>query len=326
MMLARAAESLYWMGRYLERAEQTSRLLDVTHLRLLESPVAERTPAWSDVLDIVGLSEDRENGTLVALGPKVARHLMSDTSHPGSISSSVERVRENAQGVREQLPVELWHAINTFRNQLRARDLDAQLATEPHSLYQNVRSECQSIVGVANATWIRSDPSRFFNIGLQLERAILTARLVRVRHPRHADPAAGAWATTLRNASALQAHRRHYQLSVTAESIVEMLVLSPDLPRSVLFCVSEADDAIQRLEASPTADLTARLLGRLKAELEFSMVGELIDHGVEASLLGIEQQLRNVHAALAAEFFLVPVTGDLHTMFLGAIDSFEGIS
>jgi uncharacterized alpha-E superfamily protein len=319
MMLARSAEDLFWVGRYLERSEQTARLLDVTYHRLLGSPHHERADAWCDVLDTVGLLDDYGQRSR-SDGDAVARFLVQHDDNPGAISLGIHRLRENSRGAREHLPVELWQAINRFWLDLRDLNVDNELRRRQHHFYEYVRRQCQGVVGVADATWIRSDAWWFFTLGRHLERAILTARLVSVRHPRHDLAAPHEWTSTLRSASALQPHRMLYEGYRDPTTIVSLLVFSDLLPRSVLYSLRQAEVGLRHVD--PTGSRQApRLLSRLRSELEFGTVDELLASGLSERLEQVEDEILRVIAAMSAEFFLEPLQHGVHTLRLGALDS-----
>jgi len=316
-MLARTAEYLFWAGRYLERAESTARLLDVTYHRLLEASPAEERDAWHDVLRAVGLEEEyAETGRPMSAGA-VSDFLVSDPGNPGSLVASVSRARDNARGVREHLAMEFWEALNSLHLNLGMRDLSHDLATQPYELYGFVRKGIQGVVGVATEIWAREDAWRFFMLGLLLERSEMGVRSLRVRHPRHTPGAAHEWSATLRAASALHAYRRRYR-SLDASAVVELLLLSPTLPRSVVFSLRGAEDVLGQVSdlGSRGRPLALRLLGRVRAELEFADAAELCAGDLDAVLERVEEQIQEVASAVAAECFLYRAELDLHALQL----------
>lgn len=316
-MLARTAEYLFWAGRYLERAESTTRLLDVTYHRLLEASPEEGRDAWSDVLAAVGLEEEyAETGRPVTSVP-VSEFLVLDPANPGSLVASVSQARDNARGVREHLAMEFWEALNSLHLSLGMRDLSHDLATQPYELYGFVRKGIRGVVGVATEIWSREDAWRFFMLGLLLERAEMGVRALRIRHPRHTPGAAHEWSATLRSASALHAYRRRYR-SLEASAVVELLLLSPTLPRSVVFSLRSAEDVLGDLsDLSPRGRPHAlRLLGRVRAELEFADAAELCAGDLDEALVTIEEQIQEVASAVASECFLYRADLDLHALQL----------
>lgn len=314
VMLARSAEDLYWVGRYLERCEHMARTIDVVYHRLLESPEIERLVCWSDVLTMTGFPSD----TIDQVGldnDLLARHCLM-SAEQGSALDAVRRLRENSRGNREYLPIELWEEINRFWLEFRD-DGEAVDAAEVCSM---VRRRCQSIVGTADATWLRSDAWAYFTIGRLIERALLTTTLLRVRHPHHQPQKPHEWATTLRYCTALQAHRRQFPGFHDARSIVALLLFSAEAPRSVHFCVHHLDESIDQLGTDPRAR-SKRVIGRLRATLRYGDAFELTDTELIELLNDIERELRRFGASLAAEFFLLPLENGLRSLRLGAADS-----
>lgn len=317
-MLARTAEYLFWSGRYLVRAEDTARLLDVTYHRLLEATAAEEAVAWTDVLDATAMTEEflarhRNSSNPAVRGSAVSEFLVLDRTNRGSIVSCVDQARINARGVREHLTVEFWEALNSFHLEMGARNLAFQLATQPSDLYHFVRTGVQSVLGVADGTWTRDDGWRFFMLGVHLERAEVVARLLRVRHGRHKPADIHEWYATLRTTAALSAYRRRYR-DLDPVSIIDLLLLSADLPRSVLFSLGHSDQILRRV-VDPDGSAAVRLLGRARASLEFADATELVDSGGAQDLLDdLDSRIAEISAAVAAECFLYRVELDLHSM------------
>ena len=189
-MLARHAESLFWTGRYVERAEDTARLLDVTYHGLLEATPFEARRAWRDLLVVLSLESRvrrrrRRAHRAGRVGvPRPRRR------QPGSIVSSVARGRENVRSLREQVSTELWEAINSFHLDLLARDLRST-SSSPTGCTAMVKQRCQTLAGVAAETMPRDDGWRFLQIGWMLERAEMTCRLLDVRYGRVAGVVGG---------------------------------------------------------------------------------------------------------------------------------------
>jgi uncharacterized alpha-E superfamily protein len=303
-MLARHAESLFWAGRYLERAEDTARLLDVTYHSSLQATSDEIRTAWGSTLDILRLRDEFDETADVVDERSVPRFLVLDRSNPGSIVSSVATARENFRSVREQLSSEVWEAVNRFHNDLQRRDLGGDVDGEPYRLYDFVKNRCQTLAGVAAQTMPRDDGYRFMVIGWMLERAIMTTRLVSVRYPTLTPDAYDSWLLTLRSASALEAYRKVFQASTNPTNAAAFLLQSSAFPRSVLFCLQRAETSLERLDGrSSGRDQSRRLLGQVRSRLQFVDVQELVIDDFTASLQELEDDIRDVADALAKQFF-----------------------
>lgn len=315
VMLARSAEDLYWVGRYLERSEHMARIVDVIYHRLLESPEEEREACWSDALAMTGF----DAAVIEQVGldnDSLAAHCLIGAG-TGSAFDAVQRLRSNARGNREHLPLELWEEINRFWLEFRIENANSSDANEWYSI---VRRRCQNIVGTADATWIRNDAWTYFTIGRLLERALLTTKLLTVRHPQHTEDKVHEWATTLLCCTALQAHRREYLGFHDSRSILALLLHSEAAPRSVHFCLGHLENAVAQLNPDPEAR-SRRVIGRLAARLRFGAPFELAESDIIPLLDDVERELQRFGASLAAEFFLLPLENGLRSLRMGAADS-----
>jgi uncharacterized alpha-E superfamily protein len=305
-LLARHAESLFWTGRYVERAEDTARMLDVTYLGLLVATPFESRRAWRDLLTVLSLESEFAAVGRELSAPGVSEFLVSDESNPGSILSSVARARENVRSLREQVSTELWEAINGFHLDLRQRDLPADLE-QPYVLYALVKHRCQTLAGVAAETMPRDDGWRFLQIGWMLERAEMACRLLDVRYGR-VPVSSGAyhhWLGTLKSASASEAYRKAHRASLDPTDVLEFLLLSRTFPRSLLFCLRRVEQDLGRLGEAGSGRLTRpeRLLGRIRADLEFADLHEVLADDLHGFLDRLQKGVRQVAEAVALQYF-----------------------
>lgn len=307
-MLARLAENLFWAGRYVERAEDTALLLDVTYHALLESRPEEAHQAWADLLAVLHSTAAFETRHDEVSAKAVSDFLVLDVDNPGSISASVWRARENARSVRELISTELWQTVNDFALDLRARDLAADLERNPHELYGMVKLRCQTIYGVASETMPRDDGWRFMMLGRMLERAEMTCRLLNVRYAQleRRTTTSYDWVSVLKSAGAFEAYRKTHRATVDPGLVVEFLLWDDTFPRSVLFCLRAAEHGLARLcGGDPTRPgaRSQRLLGRIRAELEYRDISDLLDEDLHEFLDRVQEQVWAVADAVADEFF-----------------------
>lgn len=307
-MLARLAENLFWTGRYVERAEGTALLLDVTYHGLLESHHSEARQAWQDLLAVLHVKEPFAAAHDEPTHAAVTDFLVLDDDNPGSITSSIERARENARSVRELISTELWQTMNDFALDMRARDLARDLDRNPHELYGTVKLRCQTIYGVASETMPRDDGWRFMMLGRMLERAEMTCRLLNVRYAQLERRGADShdWVSVLKSAGAFEAYRKTHRVTMDAGLVVEFLLWNETFPRSVLFCLRAAEAGLAALcgaEPSRPGARSQRLLGRIRAELEYRDIGELLEEGLHDFLDRVQEQVWAVADAVADEFF-----------------------
>lgn len=307
-MLARHAESLFWAGRYIERAESTARLLDVTYHSDLESMIIDDPSSWTDLLAILKLDHAFAGSGRDTSSEQVSEFLVFDPANPGTIRSNVEAARENLRSVRELISTELWEAVNAFHLRLSARDLRDDVSGEPHELYAMIRSQCQALAGVANETMPRDEGWNFLSLGWMLERSVMTLRLLLVRYSQLV--AAGNvdgfhhWVSTLKSASGAEAFRRRYRASMDSADVVAFLLMSPHFPRSVLFGLQTAEKSLGWIEGTTAPQSRPqRLIGRLRADVEYLDVAELLAGDLSAYLETIENDIRQVSEAIEIHYF-----------------------
>jgi len=305
-VLARHAESLFWTGRYVERAEDTARLLDITYHGLLEATPYEARRAWRDLLTVLSLEGDFASAGVDLTAAGVSDFLVRDAENPGSIVSSVARARENIRSLREQVSTELWEAINGFHLELRARDLRGDLEQQPYVLYGLVKRRCQTLAGVADETMARDDGWRFLQIGWMLERAEMTCRLLDVRYGRApvSSSAHHHWLGTLKSASASEPYRKAHRASLDPADVLDFLLLSRTFPRSLLFCLRRVEHDLGLLgDESGRLSRPERLLGRIRADLEFADLHEVLADDLHGFLDHLQKGVRQVAEAVALQSF-----------------------
>jgi uncharacterized alpha-E superfamily protein len=334
-VLARLAENLFWAGRYVERAEDTARMVDVTYHTLLESPQGRASQSWEQLLEVLHLQELYGDEPIDP--ERVVEFLVIDRDNPGSIAACITRARENVRSVRELVSSELWESVNDLHLTLRSRDMRQELLDQPFQLLRWIRRDCMTIYGVASETMPRDDVWRFMALGRLLERAEMTCRLIDVRYGQlepiatssarvpamGGETAMGAgrtdfhhWTAVLKSASALEAYRRRYRSSMDPADVVEFLLLEPDLPRSVVFCLTGAMHQLEALSGGAPSPAT-RQLGRATSSLQYRDVTDLFDVGLHEFLDGVQDQVGGVAETVAAEFFRHQPTGAMHAIAAG---------
>jgi uncharacterized alpha-E superfamily protein len=306
-MLSRHAEHLFWTGRYVERAADTARMLDVTYHGLLGSPLTEARQGWLDLLHVLHAAEPFAERSELVDARHVCRFLVLDATNVGSIVSSVGRARENTRSVRELVSTEFWESINTFWLELQSRDLARELDQQPYELYRLVRRRCQEVAGTATETMPHDDGWRFLTVGTMLERAEVTCRLLNVRlaHVTEANLELGFHdaVQVLRSASASEAFRRAHPAAMTLHNVAQFLLVAPTFPRSVLFCLRVAESGLQDLDVPGQLSRALRVLGRRRAELEFADVAELLAGDIHAFLDEVVTDIRRAAELVAVQYF-----------------------
>lgn len=303
-MLARHAEDLFWIGRYLERAEDTARMLDVTYHGVLEAG-SERRPAelWDELLEVLFLDDEVE-GLDTAPGIAVGRLLIADRTFSGSIVSLVGHARENARTTREWLSSEVWEAINVLQLRMAGMDLESTATTRPYDVLSVVKLGCQAATGAVEASMPRGEGHRFFTIGQRLERTLITSRQLRVWRRRaggFSSPAAYAeWVKLLRSLSAYEAYLREHRASMEGGRVLQFLLQSSELPRSVLHCLASCERMLLAMESRDYGVDARRMAGRIRAEVEFAETSELAD---TAFLERLEESVVSLAAVIEEDYF-----------------------
>jgi uncharacterized alpha-E superfamily protein len=302
-MLARHAEDLFWIGRYLERAEDTARLLNVTLQTTLEATTPEGAgEPWTELLSLLYLDEEGEG---VDRG-RVARFVVADRSNPGSIASLVGRARDNARGVREWLTTELWEELNAFQLELAAMDLARALDARPYSVCELIRRRCETVVGVATVAMPRTEGYQFLTLGQLLERAGISARLLSVWHRRMLGMGRQAgfleWTKILRSASAYEAYLREHHAMFDGSLVIPFLLGSRELPRSVLYCLEVAERQLVSLSRGPFGRTSLRAMGRVRSEVEFAEPG-LQGEALAAFLARVESGIQDLGLLIEDDYF-----------------------
>ena len=273
-MLSRVAESLYWVGRYVERAEDTARLLDVHVLGQLDNPWMDLEGSSRDMLLVMGLAVPDGDVEPAA----AASRLAFERGSTSSIAGALEAARDGARGVREALSSELWECLNATYHALPGHEAGAAVRG-PHVFCRWVRERAAVFAGLLDGSMPRDDSWRFLVLGRSLERVDMTARLLRARAVQSGT--SSDWVGLLRCCSAHEAYLRGYRAAVEPERVVEFLVLDRLFPRSVYAALAQAERCLADLDPSAgrtgLVDDARRLLGRARTDLEYRTSDELLD-------------------------------------------------
>lgn len=268
-MLSRIAQSLFWIGRYLERADDTARILDVQTQVLVEDPGMDERTSCEQLLEVMGVEqyEGVPNHRLIL------RMLAHDPDSHNSIAYALNGCRESARGARETLSTEIWTAINTTW-----RGLGAARAMRPPAMFDWVRTRTAMISGIVDSTMSRDEGWQFLQLGRSIERVDMTARLLST-----AALASGpqvAWTTALRACGAYESFIRTYRGIEADRQAAEFLLLDRLFPRSIVWSLNEAEKALNRLEVGGRragfGDEAQRLLGRARTELEYRPLADIV--------------------------------------------------
>lgn len=300
-MLARNAESLYWIGRYVERADDTARILDVTVHQLLEDSSVDPDVASRTLLRVLGIEPPTRRLDVWSLTDIVA---FSRDSSGYSIVDSISAARENARGAREVTSTEIWECLNTTYNALAERERAAK-RLGPHEFLSYVEGRAAMFAGLADSTLSRDDGYRFMVLGRAIERVDMTVRLLLSRVGDSGS--SPAWVTLLRSAGAHDTYLRTYRGALDAGRVVEFMLLDRLFPRSIFYSLRLAEHSLDELLNRPHSRLGAtaeaqRLLGRARSELEFLQPGAVLE-SLDARLAELQKTCRDVGEALSLQYF-----------------------
>lgn len=299
-MLSRIAESLFWIGRYVERAEDTARILDVNIHHLLEAPLANEAEICGSLLTIMGVAlPEAEMEQLTAR--RVTDVLAFDETNSSSIVSALISARANARGVSDAISSEMWEALNVTYNQLPVQ-VQTSSRTAPYVFFRFVRERAAIVSGLTESTMNRDDAWRFLVLGRNLERIDMLSRLLLavVTAP---DP---DWVVLLRSFSAHEAFLRTYRREPDGMGSIEFLLLDRLFPRSLFSALSSAEECLAELDPRSARagmpDEGRRILGHLRTNLEFRRIDDLLED-LPGLLLTMQKGCWASSATLAARYF-----------------------
>lgn len=318
-MLSRVADSIYWIARYVERADHLARFIDVTSEFVLDLPSGK--DQWQPLISVTGDEAMFFERYEFADAESVIKFLTTDKQYPGSIICSLDRARENARSVRETIASEMWEQINDFYHWLHAEGRNSgMLGREPGDFYRMVMQQCMLFHGITDATMSRGLGWHFANLGRQLERADKIGRLLDVKYftllPKVQDVNTPLdnmqWSTLLRSVSGFEMYRKRYQ-EIDVRHVVDFLVLDRLFPRSVQYCLFEAERSLHAITGCPIGAFSCKseqLLGRLCADLSYTEIDTIIEGGLHEFIDDLQARLNLVGNAVFERFFAIAPTAE----------------
>src|SRR6476659_6975933 len=323
-MLSRTADHLFWMARYMERAENTARMLDVNYqMSLLPQSEDAAERGWRGLLSISELTLDfaKRHGKVT---PKsVIEYMVSDADNGSSIRSCLMAARENARAVRGTLTTEVWETQNQTWLEFQRMIANDAFERGPAEAFEWVKFRSHLSRGVTVGTMLQDEAFHFLRIGSFLERADNTARMLDVKFHAVESESFGAvggnahangkdqeydfyhWSAILRSVSGFEVYRKAYRNVVRPEKVAELLILRPDMPRSLAACMNEVV-ANLRMVANEQSSETLRRAGRLRADLQYGRIDEILATGLHAYLTQFLERVGTLGLGISRDF-LVPV-------------------
>ena len=317
-MLSRTADHLFWMSRYMERAENTARMLDINYQTSLLPQSDDRAEqGWSGLLGISELTWSFHQKHSTVTPAAVMDFMVRDAGNPSSIVSCLHAARENARAVRGTLTTELFETTNQTWLEFNRMVKGDALERDPSALFEWVKFRSHLSRGVSLGTMLQDESLHFIRIGTFLERADNTARLLDVKFHALAGDYFGTWAddsapevdfyhwsAILRSVSGFEIYRKVYRNVIRPDKVAELLILRPDMPRSLAACMNEVMQNLN-LVANEQSTETRRRAGRLRSDLQFGRIDEILATGLHAYLTQFLDRVNDIGAGISRDF-LVP--------------------
>lgn len=311
-MLSRVADSIYWLNRYVERAENVARFIDVNLTLMLDSAIG-LTEQWKPLVLTTGdlpLFQERYGEPTAE---NVIQFLSFDSDYSNSIVSCLRSARENARSIREIISREMWEQVNAFYLMVKEA-AQGQSLSELHDFFTEVKMASHLFAGVMDATMAHNEGWHFGQIGRLLERADKTARILDVKYfillPSVKDVGTTLdevqWIALLKSASAYEMYRKRCPHRITPKGVAEFLILDREFPRSIEFCLLQAEQSLRQITGTPAATWTnpaERALGRLRSELDYVTIEDIIKSGLHEFLDHLQQQMNGVGNEIFETFF-----------------------
>jgi uncharacterized alpha-E superfamily protein len=320
-MLSRTADHLFWMARYMERAENTARMLDVNYqASLMPQSAAEAEIGWKGLLGISELSGDFAKHYGAVTPDSVMRYMVADEANGSSIRNCLQAARENARAVRGTLTTEVWETQNQTWLEFQRMVANESFLRDPSTLFEWVKFRSHLSRGVTVGTMLQDEAFHFLRIGSFLERADNTARLLDVKFHAVESEYHGAsggvagrdievdfyhWSGILRSVSGFEVYRKAYRNVIRPEKVAELLILRADMPRSLAACMQEVVTNL-KMVANEQSTETLRKAGRLQSDLRYGRIDEILATGLHAYLTQFLERVGTLGVAISRDF-LVPV-------------------
>ncbi|MCS7062649.1 MAG: alpha-E domain-containing protein [Methylacidiphilales bacterium] len=319
-MLSRVANCIYWMARYIERADNIARLVDVNLQLLLDYFQSDKTKLdqyWEPILKSLSIEEAFHAKYQLANTDCATDFLTFDLSNPSSIKSCIRTARENARLVRDQISTEIWEEINRLYHFVNAASAEEIWESSPSEFYRQIRQSSQIFQGLSSSTVLHDEAWEFNQIGKYLERADMTTRILDVKYhillPRVEDVGGALdtfqWLVILRSTSAMEAYMKTYNSDVTPLQAAEFLILNNIFPRAVRFCIRLVDSALRRLAHLREGEFShpvEKISGKLLAELDYSAIEDVFQYGLHEYLDHLQVEFNHIGEAMQQTYIYSP--------------------
>ncbi len=311
-MLSRVADALYWMSRYVERAEDITRILTVNFHTLLDAPIEISEHAWQPIIAITGDEQLYREYYQEYNARNVSEFLLWNPNNPNAVTTCITMARENARSVREQISSEMWENIN--RLYFLVRDLNREVSGHgPYEFFDQIRYGSWAFQGITAETMTHGDGYEFIQLGKHMERADKTVRTLDVKYAAVNMMSDGPETSLqliamLRSCSAFEAFRKTGASNMQADRVAEFLLLNLEFPRAAAYCLHRVLRSINQISGDPLRqphllNNPQRLMGRICAELEFLDIGEVLDQNMHPFLVQLLLRLNHVGSEIMQTYF-----------------------
>jgi uncharacterized alpha-E superfamily protein len=311
-MLSRVADSIYWMSRYVERAENVARFVDVNLNLMLDSP-SGADQQWEPLVNITGDHEIFDKN--YSGGPtqqNVIQFLTFDPENPNSILSCLRAARENARSVREIISSEMWLQLNTFYLMVNSAAASGKGFESPHEFFTEVKLSSHLFTGITDATMTHGEGWHFSQLGRKLERADKTSRILDVKYfillPSVADVGTPVdevqWVAVLRSASAFEMYRKRHG-RIVPKAIVDFLLLDAEFPRAIRFCLNAARDSLHAISGTPIGSYrkpVEKLIGQICSDLAYANIDDIMNGGLHEYLDALQTNMNLASTGIYERF------------------------
>ncbi|MFT7775382.1 alpha-E domain-containing protein [Roseateles sp.] len=311
-MLSRTADHLFWLSRYIERAENTARMLDIAYQTSLQPQSADESEqTWRSLVSISELNGLYGAKYSTINSRNVMEFMVADESNLSSIFNCLRAARENARAVRGSLTTEVWETMNQTWLEFRRLLREGALTRDPSQLFEWVKYRSHLSRGVTVGTMLQDEAFHFIRIGSFLERADNTARLLDVKFYRQDDTGTERdaardfyyWSAVLRSVSGFEIYRKVYSNVIQPDKVAELLILRADMPRSLSHCVTRMLANLKRVANAQSGE-TLRRVGRLEAELAFGRIDEILAQGLHPFLDGFLAEVADLGNGISRDFLV----------------------
>lgn len=315
-MLSRVADSLFWLSRYIERAENLTRILTINFNALLDMPMVDAHKSWRDLLNTLGDTSLYDDLYAEINGRNVIDYTLWHTNNPNSVVNCIIRARENARSVREQISSEMWEHLNRLYHHLRSMNHEVARRS-PHEFFTIVRDGSHAFQGITNTTMPHGEGYEFIQLGKYIERAGMTLRVLDSKYttvnalPEGLPEASLHLIALLKSCSAFEAFRKSNGSQLQAARVAEFLLLSPEFPRAVRFCLQHCVASVNAI-AGQEADVIRvvadrqppqRLFGKLNAELEYLDMQDVLDRSLVDYIADLYTRINWAGDSITRSFF-----------------------